>query len=135
MNAPSGPYGPAGPAPAGLDILLSRFDKVRSAGPDRWSAICPAHEDKSPSLSIRLTDDRILLHCHTGCAVEDIVGAMGLEMRYLFLLPLEHQRLREMARAGSTRNLEEAIAHELDVIAMTLGARVTERQIPRDRMP
>ena len=39
-----------------VDTLLSRLDMVKSAGNDRWYARCPAHQDKSPSLSIRDTE-------------------------------------------------------------------------------
>lgn len=46
---------------------------------------CPAHEDNQPSLSLSEgKDGRILLHCHAGCAIGDIVEAAGLEWRDLF---------------------------------------------------
>ena len=65
--------------------LLSRLDKVRSRGGGRYEACCPAHNDSSPSLSIYIKDDgRILLHCWAGCAVDDVVGAIGLAMGDLF---------------------------------------------------
>jgi hypothetical protein len=70
-------------APA--DLLLSRLDKVRETGKGCWLACCPAHPDKSPSLSIReLPDGRVLLHCFTGCSVDAVVGAIGLELSDLF---------------------------------------------------
>src|SRR5262245_4638608 len=49
-------------------------------------ARCPAHPDRTPSLSIAVSGDRdkILLHCHAGCAVDDILGALGLERADLF---------------------------------------------------
>ena len=58
---------------------LQRFEKVRSTGPGRWSARCPAHEDRAPSLSVRFTGNRWLLHCHAqGCDFRDILRAIGL---------------------------------------------------------
>ncbi len=48
----------------------------------RWSgssgvAKCPAHPDKSPSLSISDGDDgRLLTKCHAGCAPEAVWGAL-----------------------------------------------------------
>jgi putative DNA primase/helicase len=45
---------------------------------------CPAHDDRTPSLSVKEGDDRVLLYCHAGCSPEDVVGALGLEMRDLF---------------------------------------------------
>lgn len=76
------------------EILLSRLDKVRPAGRGRWMARCPAHEDKTPSLSIRETDDgRLLLHDFgQGCAAVDIVSAVGLTLADLFPEPLTAHR-------------------------------------------
>jgi hypothetical protein len=67
------------------ETLLSRLDKVRRTGAGRWIARCPAHDDKSPSLSIRELDDgRVLLHCFGGCSVPDVMAAVGLELDALF---------------------------------------------------
>jgi len=70
-----------------IDDLLSRLDKVRKTGTGsgRWIACCPAHDDKSPSLSIReLEDGRVLLHCHCGCSPADVLAAVGLEFADLY---------------------------------------------------
>jgi len=49
-----------------------------------WSCRCPAHEDRSPSLSIGIgADGRALLTCHAGCSTESVVAAIGLTMRDL----------------------------------------------------
>jgi len=50
-----------------------------------WHALCPAHADKNPSLSIHLRDERILLHCHAGCTQEAVLAALRIEARELFL--------------------------------------------------
>jgi putative DNA primase/helicase len=47
-------------------------------------ARCPAHDDKNPSLAVGEGQELILLHCHAGCAVEEVVQALGLEMRDLY---------------------------------------------------
>ena len=58
---------------------LERFEKVRSVGPGRWTARCPAHNDRTPSLSIRFTAGRWLFHDHAqGCDFRDILRAVGL---------------------------------------------------------
>ena len=42
-----------------------------------WIACCPAHEDRTPSLSLRdSTDGQVLVHCHAGCAQAAVVGAL-----------------------------------------------------------
>lgn len=67
-----------------VDTLLQRLTKVKG-GRGHWTACCPAHEDRSPSLAITETDDgRILLKCFGGCSVQEIVGAIGMDMTDLF---------------------------------------------------
>ena len=47
---------------------------------DGWLAKCPAHDDRKASLSIGVGGDgRTLLHCHAGCALDDILAAAHLE--------------------------------------------------------
>lgn len=62
-----------------LDVLLSRLNKVKRSSSNSWVACCPAHEDRTPSLTIRdAGDGRILIHCFGGCATEDVLGAVGM---------------------------------------------------------
>jgi hypothetical protein len=69
---------------APITRVLSRLEKVRRVG-DGYSARCPSHKDDSPSLSVGIgEDDRVLLRCHAGCELEDIVAALGLEVADLF---------------------------------------------------
>jgi len=50
---------------------------VQGAG---FRARCPAHDDRSPSLSIDVGDDeRILLYCHAGCTYNAILFAAGID--------------------------------------------------------
>jgi len=64
--------------------LLPRLESVRSTGKGRWLVCCPAHDDKTPSLAIRETDDRLLIHCFAGCSPHEVVNAVGLELSDLF---------------------------------------------------
>jgi hypothetical protein len=65
--------------------MLDRLQRVKQTGPGRWIACCPAHEDRSPSLSIReLGDGRILIHDFGGCDVGDVLGSIGLTLANLF---------------------------------------------------
>lgn len=71
------------------DLILSRLNRIKSTGPNRWSACCPGplhnRGDKNPSLSIAVgADDRVLLKCFAGCDVAAIVAALGLELADLF---------------------------------------------------
>jgi 5S rRNA maturation endonuclease (ribonuclease M5) len=45
-----------------------------------FKVLCPAHSDNNPSLTITEgTDHPVLMHCHAGCTVAEIVKATGLE--------------------------------------------------------
>lgn len=71
--------------------LLSRLERVRQVAPQRWVASCPAHEDKTPSLSIRETDDgRILVHDFAGCGPDAILSAVGLTLGDLYPQRIAH---------------------------------------------
>ncbi|MFP4063699.1 MAG: CHC2 zinc finger domain-containing protein [Halochromatium sp.] len=62
-----------------VEVLLSRLQGVIRTRDDAWLARCPAHDDRSPSLSVRQTSDKVLFHCYTGCPPEDILAAVGLK--------------------------------------------------------
>ena len=67
-----------------IDCLLQRLENVRKSG-DGFSCRCPAHADRSNSLSIHERDDgTILIHCFAGCSVHEIVAAVGMELADLF---------------------------------------------------
>jgi hypothetical protein len=67
-----------------LQTLLARLQKVRKVDAG-WTARCPAHRDKNPSLSIRLGEQgQILLKCFAGCSHEAIVQAVGMSVAELF---------------------------------------------------
>ena len=103
------------------DTLLARLDRVRPAGRGMWRAKCPAHSGDNPAaLSIRETDDgAVLLHCHAhGCAVEDIVGAVGIDLADLF--PRRDMPAGKFAKNGISKpwrssDVIAALKHEVIV--------------------
>ena len=65
--------------------LLLRLDGVRETGPGRWSARCPAHLDRHPSLTLReCGDGTLLVRCWSGCTAAEVVGAVGMDLADLF---------------------------------------------------
>lgn len=62
--------------------ILSHFDRVRATSKNNaYNCLCPAHDDRNASLSIKIQDDgRILMHCFAGCDIESILGAVGLSL-------------------------------------------------------
>ena len=51
------------------------------------SALCPAHDDRTPSLSITDGNDRVLIKCQAGCDTDDIITELGLTRADLFNEP------------------------------------------------
>src|SRR5262245_38688763 len=76
--------------------ILDRLPRVKSTGANTWRASCPtaahAHGDRSRGLSIRVIDDRVLIHCHAGCGAVDVVEALGLKLADLYDRPADHRR-------------------------------------------
>lgn len=102
---------------ARVDVLLSRLDGVRQVGPGRWMAKCPAHEDRSASLSIREMDDgRILLHDFAGCDVSAVLTAVGLSFNDLFPERLGEFKPERPERPPITRAVLRAVADECMVV-------------------
>jgi hypothetical protein len=67
-----------------IENLISRLDKVKGRN-GSWTARCPAHADKGPSLAVREGEDgRVLLHCFAGCETASVLGAVGMDMTDLF---------------------------------------------------
>ncbi len=52
------------------------LDKGRRVKRDSYTACCPSHSDRSPSLSITQTSDRVLLYCHSGCSQAEVISAL-----------------------------------------------------------
>lgn len=68
---------------------IDSLDKLRSAGKDKWTACCPAHSDKTPSMSIKQNSDQSYLVFCFGCGANgvDVFKAMGLDLDELMGYP------------------------------------------------
>jgi putative DNA primase/helicase len=60
-----------------------------------YIALCPAHDDRKPSLSLTDEQGRILVHCHAGCEQSAVVDA--LKARGLWPDPEDHTSRRIVA--------------------------------------
>lgn len=101
-----------------VENLLNNLRKVRKMGADRWQACCPAHDDKSPSVSIReLSDGAVLVHCFAGCSVHEIVAAAGLDIAELFPEKTEHYVPRQKM-PFTHREAMAALVPEIFTIAL-----------------
>src|SRR5215208_3499924 len=69
---------------ADFEEVLGRLAVVSRNG-EKAMCFCPAHDDRnSPSLSLKVENGKLLLHCFAGCQPEDIVSERGLQMKHLF---------------------------------------------------
>jgi hypothetical protein len=51
---------------------------------DVYAARCPVHDDRRSSLSVGTgKKDQVLIHCHVGCALDDVLAAVGLTLKDL----------------------------------------------------
>lgn len=74
-----------------VDVLLNKLNGIKKTGANRWLCKCPAHDDRSPSLSISL-DERngnILMRCFAECDPYSILQAVGLDWDAVF--PEKHE--------------------------------------------
>ncbi len=111
-----------------IDKVLDRLQGVKKTGDRRYIAKCSAHEDKSPSLSVRETDDgRVLIHCFGGCGAVDVCESLGLTLADLFDKPIEHH-LAPVRGGFNARELLELTSHEA-LIAAELADTATTRQL------
>ena len=98
-------------------MLLQHLEGVRDKGNGQFVAKCPAHEDRSPSLTIKVeSDGTVLLHCFAGCTALEVVNAVGLTLGDLFPEKLDTPSRRPL---WNYRALLETLGHETLVV---LGA-------------
>src|SRR3546814_19823878 len=82
----------------------------------RGMCCCPAHDDRTPSLSITLGKRAILVHCFAGCANEAVIEAMaghGIRIADLFdgtRDPIVTEPREEVAKRNALRAWREATA-------------------------
>lgn len=90
-----------------LADLLPRLDAVRARGNGRWSARCPAHADRTPSLSISEGERGLLLKCFAGCSLDEICAALVLRVADLY-----YDRRPDPAALAEARRRREAREHK-----------------------
>jgi hypothetical protein len=110
---------------------------ARHTGEGSWMAKCPAHEDRSPSLSIREGGDgRVLVKCFAGCELTVVLKALGLTIRDLFdgepvtpkqraLLVQERETkaAQQQERRQADRQMRDRL-RKLEVIVNALGGKL-----------
>jgi hypothetical protein len=118
------------------DALEARGCRPR--GPAyKHTAHCPAHEDRSPSLSVcEGADGRALIHCHAYCEPDDVVRALGLQWPDLF--PDGHRHAgprRAKPQPVGDEHPVEAVLAALGVTGIGWHRTIDQRMFVADRCP
>jgi hypothetical protein len=97
-----------------FDTILDALDRagmtVKGSAP-KVRAQCPHHGSQGLSLSVRQFSDRAKVHCFAGCETEDVLTAIGLQLRDLYDEPARSGYRPPAARAATRRTpWEEACA-------------------------
>jgi hypothetical protein len=107
--------------------VLDRLEKV-TGSKGKWIACCPAHQDKSPSLAVTETDDRVLVHCFSGCDAQDVTAAIGLNLADLFYNKLAGAEITERKR----QRFEKVLKSERIQVAIINAVEKVERPLTTD---
>ncbi|MGZ8943014.1 MAG: CHC2 zinc finger domain-containing protein [Methylobacter sp.] len=110
-----------------IDKLITRLEKVKRTGAGRYIARCPAHVDKSPSLSVTEKNGTVLFHCFAGCEPADVLAAVGLAFSDLYPEKLAYNKGSRSA-AFNSYDVLKCLAYEAGIV--TLAARQIVHQKP-----
>ena len=111
-----------------LETILNRLGGVRRVG-KCFKAICPAHVDRTPSLSVKECDDgRVLLHCFAVCDMEAVVAAMGLRPGDLYLAAKAPQKTSRLPGVRM-RELKAAAEFEMQILYIVKSDKLSGRTI------
>ena len=64
-------------------LFSSKLEQVKHTN-NSIVALCPSHNDKSPSLTASFNSDKILVKCQAGCTFKEIVSALGMKQSQFF---------------------------------------------------
>lgn len=95
---------------ATIDEILQKILTATRAKPNQggngWKGHCPAHKDKSPSLSIdRGRNGGIILNCHTKCHIDSICAALNITQADLF--PPKQTQTKQSTQGKPTYTIDK----------------------------
>jgi hypothetical protein len=110
------------PCQAVYDALDQR-DRAPRGPAHKFTALCPAHEDRSPSLSVcEGIDRRAVLHCFAGCETDTIIRELGLRWTDLFPDGHRHAPRTRQAKVTTERPVVSVL---IALYAAGVGYRLT----------
>jgi hypothetical protein len=115
-----------------MAAIVERFG-ARRTGTGRWIARCPAHPDRSPSLSIAEgRDGKVLIRCFAGCMLSAILQSAGLTIDNLFPGPPPAPEKLAAITAERDRRLAVDRAQRAEERAAVNWLRLRWQELDRD---
>ena len=103
----------------GAEKLLSQLGGVKRTGPNRWTARCPAHDDRRPSLAVRELDDgRVLVHDFAGCSIEEVLAAIDLTFDVLYPERAIGDHVKRERHPFNAGDILECVSTEALIVAL-----------------
>lgn len=108
--------------------ILERLDNVKQKNESQWVANCPACNDTNQHLYIKKAEGKTLLYCFHGCAFEEIIEAIGVESRDMYVESVNQQNKPEKTDNTPLLFLRKHIYHDINgnVIAEKLVYRKSD---------
>jgi 5S rRNA maturation endonuclease (ribonuclease M5) len=95
------------------ELVLDKLD-VTSRNGVKASARCPAHDDHTASLSVTEGDaGKVVVHCHAGCPIDEIVAAIGLNLGDLFPPSTNGHTERRIVATYNYLNADSELAYQV----------------------
>lgn len=96
-----------------IDQVLGKLSAVRPHG-DQWMAQCPAHDDRTSSLSVGIgRDGKILLKCFAGCPFDAILEKLSIRQSACFATHATQTTLPALAATYDYRDLDGLLRYQV----------------------
>ena len=105
-----------------LSGLANGLKKVRWRSDHKFSACCPAHDDRNPSFFVSDINGKILLKCFAGCTQEEVINALRD-------LGLWHTASRDQINRRKRPELKKDIRHHQQILWLGVAQAKTGQEL------
>jgi len=74
-----------------FEMVVSKLEVIHRQGND-VRASCPAHGSRGGTLSVRIGEKSISIHCFAGCDRRDVLSSIGLTLKDIYFTDKEYNR-------------------------------------------
>src|SRR5574344_1995951 len=112
-----------------FDNIISLI-KARKGNDNNYNGLCPCHDDRQASLSVKLLEDKIVMNCF-GCGADftDLTRALGYEPKDLYILD-DKYAVEKKYSTSSRKNAYRKLGGEVSYVVERIenGKNKTFRQ-------